>query len=77
MPYQEEAAIGRLVLWLAEGDVSQETVEVMTTLESIHKTRIMVIVTNKRLVVVSLILVSHPQVIFEVSDRFPLKCGWV
>ena len=65
-----------MILWLAEGDRAQEIVEVMTTLESTHKTRIMVIITNRRLLVISLIPVSHPQVVFEVSSLPFLQYRW-
>ena len=63
--YDEEAAYGRLELWLAENRC--EHVICMTTLQSTLGSRVMVVMTEKRLSFLDVKNVVTPVVLFEVE----------
>ena len=63
--YDEEAAYGRLELWLAENQC--ERVMSMTTLQSTLGPRVMVVMTEKRLYFLDMKSVIAPVVLFEVK----------
>lgn len=63
--YDEEAAYGRLELWLAESRC--EHVMCMTTLQSTQGSRVMVVMTEKRLYFLDMKSVIAPVIVFEVD----------
>lgn len=67
--YDEEAAYGRLELWLAESRC--EHVICMTTLQSTQGSRVMVVMTEKRLYFLDMKSVIAPVVVFEVDLMLP------